>query len=523
MARPFDNEIKHLLGIHSCRESAPRQGSSLGLRHRYGGTGTGVSGRGETISTGMACPLCGASGQRPGQRCQSCGRNIIRMPAWAQPEPRQKWTLATILHPRWLPMTRTRWIVLSVVVLICAIYFWRNYQVIPNPITLAFKGPSSSITSSVGPGQWSMAGGNFQQTRYVADAPRLPEGRPLWSRDVGADSVLAVPAVADGVLYVGGYFKMMALKAETGEQLWEIRAPGPVHSTLAVAGDRVYAGLTDTRVVALDRHTGQELWGFDTDGYIVASSIVSNGILFIGSSDKRMYALDAATGKLIWRFRTDDRINAAPSLQNGVLYFTSDDDSLYSVNYRTGQSRMRFRTRDIKTGAAPVAANGLVYMVSDGGILTAKAGIREVPARWNIQRTWAFLWVHGFPVTRPPAQQGTKWRFTPKDRAGIGSSPAVTPEAIYVGTIGGIFYARHAKSGSAVWEFKADGAIRGSPVVVGPAVYFGTEKGTLYALARADGAVLWQTSLDAPINLALSFADGRLYVRTDDGWLHVIQ
>ena len=59
-------------------------------------------------------------------------------------------------------------------------------------------------------------------------------------------------------------------------------------------------------------------------------------------------------------------------------------------------------------------------------------------------------------------------------------------------------------------------------MVLGERVYFGARDGMLYALNRSDGTVVWKLDLGAPVELPVAFADGRLFIRTNDGMLHAV-
>ena len=60
-------------------------------------------------------------------------------------------------------------------------------------------------------------------------------------------------------------------------------------------------------------------------------------------------------------------------------------------------------------------------------------------------------------------------------------------------------------------------------MVLGDRVYFGTEAGSFYALRRSDGDLVWKLPLEAPADISPVYADGRFYVRTNDGALHAIE
>ncbi len=464
-----------------------------------------MSGNVETTQTVEVCPWCEAPGRTAWGTCQTCGRYYVAG-GWSQ-TPRRRRPL------RWI----AGGLALAALLFACV-----GYPLLPDPIILVFKRPTTQLSSNSPAQQWAMWGLNLQQRRYVADAPRQAKGHLLWSADLGMPT-RSVPVIMEDVIYVGGHFQLLALDAHTGRTLWDVPMTGPVHTSPAVAGDQLYIGLLDWRVLALDRATGQTLWEFTMQDAVSGAAAVAKGMLYIASMDGFLYALDAASGQLIWKFKTEAQALSPPAIEADTLFLSSGDGSLYALHARTGQSRLRYRTPE-RLQDSPVVANGLVYFPSGGQLYAVAADAREIPGQYHLQLVWAQFWLWQFPVPKPPGQPGGRWRFSPPQRVrGIISSPAVAPEALYVGDTQGYLYARDALNGEALWQFKAGGAIMASPLIIGPTVYFGALDGYLYALDRVHGQFLWRLHCGEAISAAPVFAGGRLYIRTGDGRLHAIE
>jgi outer membrane protein assembly factor BamB len=464
------------------------------------------------LQNAITCRWCGAENQTPWQPCGQCDRYIVELPRWAEKLPsQQKW------------FNRKRAIRIAAIAAVLTFLVWLNYPFMPEPVILLFKKPTTDLSSASQPGQWSMMGWDHQKTRYVPQVPSQPKGEVLWSRPIGTNT-LSAPTVADGVIYMGAHFRVIALDADTGNLIWERDATGPVHSSPAVAGDSIYLGFLDHRIMAMDRSTGETRWQIKTEDAVSASPTVSKGIVYVGGWDGITYALDASSGEVIWKAEGAASIHSDVAIDDGLAYTTDTEGNLYILNARTGQKRHRFRTPGGNTDS-PVAANGLAYFTSAGKIYAVDAKAREIPGELQLKKVWAQFWLWQVPgVPRPPGQKGGKWRFSPDSKdAGIISPPAVADTVLYAGDTHGIFYARDGIKGSEVWRFQADGAIIASPVVLGDVVYFGTRKGSFYALDRSSGELIWQLSLGAPIEAPPAFAQGRFYVRTTDGQLHAIQ
>ncbi len=459
----------------------------------------------QTLPTVEVCPWCGAHGRTAWGTCQACGQYYLAR-GWVRGPGRR--------HP-----FRRIALALGVVAVLCT---WLSAPFLPDPITSVLHWPKTDLSSASRAGQWAMWGGDLQQRRYVADVPRQLEGRRLWSVDLGTPT-RSVPVVVDDVLYIGGHFTLRALDAQTGHLRWEIPTTGPVHMSPAVAGEQLYFGLQDWRVLALNRRTGKTLWEFQMQNPVAGSAAVAQGIVYIGSLDGFLYALDAATGKRIWQFKTEIQPLSPPAFAAGTVFVGSTEGILYALHARTGYTRLRFRTRD-RVQDSPVVANGLVYFPSGGQLYAVAADAREIPGQYLLQLVWAQLWLWELPVPRPPSQPGSRWRFSPRQpHGGLLSAPAVAPEAFYIGDTAGYLYAQDALTGARLWQFQAAGALMASPVIIGSRVYFGADDGLLYALDRTQGELLWTLSLGAPIRATPVFASGRLYVHTRDGRLHAIE
>ncbi|MQF65451.1 hypothetical protein FIM04_04990 [SAR202 cluster bacterium AC-409-J13_OGT_754m] len=465
-----------------------------------------------------ACPHCNAPSQQVGANCTECNKTVSTvLPTYAETV-----HIVKILSREWFyKMTPLRWILFTFLLFITGVYIWQT-QIIPNPVILLAKHPTTELSSMSKFGEWSMASSNMQRTRHVKEFNQQPSGKLLWSTEEGFLSGISLPSIVDNTVFVGSSFKFFFLDASTGEIKLERDMGGHINSSPAISESLVYFGSTDTHVYAIDRFTGETHWRFKAKSLTSGAPLVSNGMVFIGSGDEHMYGLDAATGKLLWKYFAGMHISSSPSLENGVLYFTTAN-GLFSVNYRTGQSRMHFRTYNIDNYEPPVLANGLVYMDKSGTLQITKAGLREWPGRHRFETIWRILWVHRWSLPKPPAQSGTLWRLYPDNKkAWISSVPAVTETGLYVGDSDGKFYARHPVDASEIWTFQAKGEIRSSPIIVGSNVYFGTTDGIVYSLDTRTGERLWELNLGSPIKLPPSFAEDKLFFRTEDGKLHAI-
>ena len=456
----------------------------------------------------LTCPSCGAAYKKPHHFCPKCYHYA---------------------PDRWSPQKSTgsskRWTGLLVGFALWVVFLgylaWVSRSFIPNPLVL-LRHPVSSVSASSRPGEWAIYGHDPGHSRFIPAGAQL-KGKIRWSIHLG-EPTNSAPAVTDGTLYVGGYFKLHALDAASGKRIWELQTSGPVHSTPAVAGDMLFLGLLDGTVMALDRKTGQTRWKFRTRNYVFCSPTVLDGVLYTGSGDGKIYALDAQTGGLIWTHRTGGSILYTPAVRDGILYASSADRMLYSISAKTGALRLRYRMYWAFLDS-PVVANKLVYFTAeDGRLYTIRHGAREFPGEYKLKLAWLQFWLWRLPVPPPPRQTGSVWRSSPETtKLGFISAPAVTPDALYIGDQLGRLYARDAVKGTPLWEFEAADAVDVSPLVIGDRVYFGSRDGNLHALKTDGGAPVWKVFLGSPVRTSPVYASGLIFVKTEKGLIYAIE
>jgi alcohol dehydrogenase (cytochrome c) len=160
------------------------------------------------------------------------------------------------------------------------------------------------------------------------DTRNVDDLRLVWSWTMPAGSNESVPIVRDGTMFVYGYGDtVQALDAATGDLLWEYRhqlenGASPFHKrALALHGERIFIGTSDTHVVALDVATGAPVWDtivgeFRESETINGGPLVAEGTVMIGTTatgvaakrgGPKIVGLDVETGELRWQVNTIPR------------------------------------------------------------------------------------------------------------------------------------------------------------------------------------------------------------------------
>src|SRR5436190_1531007 len=123
------------------------------------------------------------------------------------------------------------------------------------------------------------------------------------------------PLISGDILLVGtGYDRAsyLALDLKTGHLLWHRDMEASVWGTSALAGDRVYFGLSNAQVggtgpadlgkiYCIDIKTGHDIWTAKLPRAVGTAMTLADDQLFFGCWDGNVYCLNRTTGQQIWK------------------------------------------------------------------------------------------------------------------------------------------------------------------------------------------------------------------------------
>lgn len=177
---------------------------------------------------------------------------------------------------------------------------------------------------------WVHSNGSYVQTRYYPgsqiNTKNVAKLKPAFLFQTAVlESMETAPIVINGVMFLTtSYNHVYAIDAVTGKEFWHYKHKmgpittfccGPNNRGVAVAGDRLFMGTLDAKLVALDAKTGKLLWETQIAnpelGYseTMAPVVVDDKIL-IGTNGGEygirgfLKAYSATDGKLLWTFYT---------------------------------------------------------------------------------------------------------------------------------------------------------------------------------------------------------------------------
>lgn len=208
----------------------------------------------------------------------------------------------------------------------------------------------------------------FNPTHGNGGTPILVDDRLIFTCDGGNDP------------------KVVALDAGTGELVWEVARPVSAKKKFSfctpnlinVDGQRQVIAPGSDCVLALDPSTGETIWDVRYDGYsVVPKPVYDNGLVFIstGFDRSKMLAI-RPTGRGIvtdthvaWQVDRNIPKTSSMIAADGLVYSISDNGVAQCVEAQSGEVVYQNRIGG-NYSASPLMAGGHIYYTSETGQTT---------------------------------------------------------------------------------------------------------------------------------------------------------
>ena len=220
--------------------------------------------------------------------------------------------------------------------------------------------------------------GSWDSYFYALDAAT---GNEKWRFKTGEDpnihnqvGIQSSAAVKDGVVYFGCRdSNLYALDAASGQKKWAFNNQGSwVIGSPAVKDGKVYFATSDTSTLyAVDANSGSAVMSLKYNRWpLFSSPAIAGNMLYMGSHEGKLMAIDLAAQKTAWTFQTDG------SIQNGAAYTKQDGTPKYEAAFTDDfyETMVIGVNKMMTVGAvlsSPVVVDNVIYVGSADGNLYA--------------------------------------------------------------------------------------------------------------------------------------------------------
>ena len=222
----------------------------------------------------------------------------------------------------------------------------------------------------------------------------MADGAELWqeSGSLGEQGVfgVAAPAAGQGTV-IAGYStgELIAYRYENGRSLWsDALARTSLSTSVGVLTDidadpiidhgRVYALGQGGRMAAYELVSGQRIWELNLAG--ISTPAVAGDWIFTLTDDAKLLCIARSSGKVRWstqlaRFQNEKKKKnpvfwTGPVLAGNRLWIGNSRGRVYAANVADGAVN-QFADLGHPITLAPVVAGGTLYVLDDGGKISA--------------------------------------------------------------------------------------------------------------------------------------------------------
>jgi outer membrane protein assembly factor BamB len=167
-----------------------------------------------------------------------------------------------------------------------------------------------------------------------------PDGSQKWTftAPVAGEQIYTAAAIdSAGNLYFGTLSGNFYSVNPAGSLRWSFAVGDAVTSAPALANGMVYFGGYDSNLYALSASSGALAWKFPLGAQVRASApaVDANGVVYVGCYDHNLYAVSSG-GSLVRTYASDDWVRSSPVIAGSTLYFGSNDHKVYAFNIGAG-------------------------------------------------------------------------------------------------------------------------------------------------------------------------------------------
>ncbi len=219
--------------------------------------------------------------------------------------------------------------------------------------------------------------GSWDSYFYALDAGT---GKELWRFKTGEDAdihnqvgIQSSATVANGLVYFGCRdSNFYALDATTGTERWFFNNKGSwVITSPVVQAGKVYFATSDSAILRiLDAQTGVPTGSIQFHWPFFASPSIAGNTLYLGGQDGKLVAIDLASDKPIWVFQSEGSRHslAAISKPDGSPNYEAAFTSNFYDDLLVGVSKVHAVGMIL---SSPVVSGNVVYIGSSDGSLYA--------------------------------------------------------------------------------------------------------------------------------------------------------
>ena len=175
------------------------------------------------------------------------------------------------------------------------------------------------------------------------------------------------------------------------QRLWSIKVgngQGDKYNrlSLAIDGDRIFAGAQSGLVLGLNRHNGKSHWRTKLKQPVSGGVGASHGLVLLGTEKAQVFALEQAGGSVRWVADVSSEVLSAPQTNGDIVVVQTVDGKLIALDADSGEQRWIYESSvpvlTLRGTSTPIIADDIVLAGFANGTLVAVAAENGI-LRWE--------------------------------------------------------------------------------------------------------------------------------------------
>lgn len=318
---------------------------------------------------------------------------------------------------------------------------------------------------------------------------------------------------------------------------WKTEIPGKGWSSPSVFQGRIYlttaaplepdgseSNEVSLRALCLDAATGQVIWNTEIfrqdptapkihtkNSHASPTPWVEGGRVFAHFGHQGTACLDLA-GNIIWkdtnhRYEPVHGNGGSPLLVSGLLIFScdgADDPYVVALSAADGEERWRFTRSSSSKNKFAFSTPTLIEVNGQQQLITAGSGVVNALEPTTGREIWQVTYGDGYSVIpKPISGHGLIYIGTGYNAPAV---MAIRPDG-----------AGDVTDSHVVWTVKKGAPHTPSLLLVGDELYIVSDKGLATCVDAHTGKEHWQERIGGNYSASPLFADGKIYIQSEDG------
>ncbi len=181
-------------------------------------------------------------------------------------------------------------------------------------------------------------GVSAENRRFIEANPELQKLLvKQWEYSINLDPLGFVdPVIYKDVLYAASSDKLIAIKMDTGKEIWSFQISSPLDLPLVIQNDVLYfkKNEPESALYAVIAGTGNILYKVPLSGRTSALSYINKTIFLV--QNQSLVALDPSTGRELWKKDYEANRRFYPIGKKGKVVFIKNNDVVVVCNPKNG-------------------------------------------------------------------------------------------------------------------------------------------------------------------------------------------